>query len=221
MQAYFLPEDAVVFPHPFLADKSHGLLGVGGSLSVDRLLLAYHFGVFPWFNPGEPVQWFFPDPRLVIFPDEIKVSKSMRPYFNQQKFSWTHNQNFAAVIRHCQQADDRSVEGTWIGDEIISAYTELHEQGFAHSIEVWDDEDLVGGLYGVWLGKVFYGESMFSIKSNASKFGLISFVKHFSQLGQLKMIDCQIENDHLLSLGGRNISGQDFLSRLKAWAWRK
>ena len=218
MPTFLLPEDFIVFPHPLLADDI-GLLAVGESLTIEQLKLAYHFGIFPWFNPGEMVQWFFPNPRSVIFPDEIKVAKSMRTYFNNPIYHWTHNQAFYQVIRQCRSANGRVVEGTWIGNEIISAYTELHREGLAHSIEVWKEDKLVGGLYGIWNGKVFFGESMFSLEKNASKFGLISFTRHFSAKGKLNLIDCQIENDHLNSLGARNIKGADFLDLLKKWAW--
>ena len=218
MPTFLLPNEAVVFPHPLLADE-HGLLAVGESLQVEQLKLAYHFGIFPWFNPGELVQWFFPNPRSVIFPDEIRKSKSMRTYFNNDIYQWTHNAAFDKVIKQCQISNGREEEGTWIGDEIVLAYTTLHAQGLAHSVEVWNNEKLVGGLYGVWLGKVFFGESMFSLEKNASKFGLLSFVNHFSKNGQLKLIDCQVENGHLNSLGARNISGVQFLNYLKSWAW--
>lgn len=218
MPTYLLPEDFVVFPHPLLADE-FGLLAVGESLTIDQLKLAYHYGIFPWFNPGELVQWFFPNPRSVIFPKEVRVAKSMRTYFNNSIFQWSQNQAFDQVIRHCRSAKDRLEEGTWIGNEIISAYTELHREGLAHSIEVWKDKELVGGLYGIWLGKVFFGESMFSLVKNASKFGFISFVKHYSDTGKLSLVDCQIENDHLNSLGAKNIDGSVFLELLKKWAW--
>ncbi len=219
MPVYLLPENLVVFPHPLLAEDN-GMLAVGGELTPERLKLAYHFGIFPWFNPGEPVQWFFPNPRSVIYPDEIRVAKSMRTYFNNEIYRWTINERFEEVMRHCQKVDKRVEEGTWIGDEVVEAFTSLHEQGLAHSIEVWYKDELVGGFYGVWLGKVFFGESMFSLKNNASKFGLISFIKHYHSLNKLKLIDCQIENDHLSTLGARNIDGEDFLNLLKELAWR-
>jgi leucyl/phenylalanyl-tRNA--protein transferase len=218
MPAYLIPEDHVVFPHPLLSEED-GLLGLGGSLTPDRLLLAYHFGIFPWFNPGERVQWFFPNPRSVIFSDEIHVQKSMRPYFNHEKLHWSVNLSFDQVIRACQNANDRAEEGTWIGDEILAAYSELNRRGVAHSIEVWRAHELVGGFYGVWIGKIFFGESMFSLENNASKFGLISFVKYFSNLNRLHLVDCQIGNDYLESLGARDIDGQHFLDLIKKWAW--
>lgn len=221
MSYFLVPEDWVVFPHPSLVDDSDGLLAFGGELTTDRLLLAYHFGIFPWFNPGEQVMWFFPDPRSVIFPENLKVAKSMRTYFNNDTYRWTLNKDFDAVIRHCQTASNRAIEGTWIGDEIISAYTALHRQGIAHSVEVWDGEELVGGLYGIWLNRVFFGESMFSLKKNASKFGFISFVKHFADQGKIKLVDCQIENSHLNSLGATNIPGEVFMEYIRRWAWRR
>ncbi len=220
MPTYLLPDHDIVFPHPLLVDHADGLLAIGGPLTIDRILLAYHFGIFPWFNPGEPVQWFFPDPRSVIFPGEIKVSKSMRRYFNQSIYSWTLNRNFDAVIHQCQTAGERQMTGSWIGDEILKSFKALHKLGYAHSIEVWEQDTLVGGLYGIWIGKVFFGESMFSIKKNASKFGFISFVKKFHNAGKLNLVDCQIENAHLVSLGARNISKTHFLNLIKSYGWK-
>lgn len=219
MPVYLLPEDVPYFPHPGLADKEDGLLAIGGNLNADTLLLAYHFGIFPWFNPGELVHWYSPDPRSVIYPSELHVSRSMRTYFNNDKFSWSIDRRFDEVIERCSSTGNRSVIGTWISDEMKSAYCELNRAGYARSIEVWEGDTLVGGLYGIWLGKVFFGESMFSSKSNASKFGLISFVRHFSQRDQLKLIDCQIENPHLNRLGARTISASKFLEHIKEWSW--
>lgn len=220
MPYYSIPEEHLVFPHPLLVDDPDGLLAFGGQLSPERLLLAYHFGIFPWFNPGEEVMWFFPNPRSVIFPAKLKVAKSMRTYFNNQTYRWTMNRAFDQVIRHCQTARNRTIEGTWIGEDIIEAYTTLHKMGFAHSVEVWEGDELVGGLYGMWLNRVFFGESMFSLKSNASKFGLISFIRTYSANNKLSLVDCQVENEHLNSLGAENISGETFLGYLRQWAWR-
>ncbi len=219
MPVFFLPEDNLVFPHPFLANKTDGLLAIGGGLSVERLRLAYHFGIFPWFNPGEPTMWFSPNPRSVLFPKDLKVAKSMRRYFNNEFFTWSLNQNFQDVIENCGKIKRKNQDGTWIGDEIKKAYIELNKLGLAHSVEVWRGNELVGGLYGVWLGKVFFGESMFSKEKNASKFGFISFVNKYANLNKLALIDCQVENEHLLSLGATNISGHTFLKLIKKWAW--
>ena len=218
MPVFLLPEDHIVFPHPLLANED-GLLAVGGRLTPERLLLAYRFGIFPWFNPGERVQWFFPQPRAVLFPGEIKIAKSMRRYFNQNIYTWSENTCFDDVMAACQRADNRLEEGTWIGDEVRQAFSALHRLGFAHSVEVWEADELVGGFYGVWLGKVFFGESMFSKRKNASKFGLISFSKKYAREQKLQLIDCQIENAHLKSLGARTISGEDFLIQLRRLAW--
>ena len=218
MPTYFLPEDVDFFPHPLLADE-FGMLAISQSLSPKLLDMAYYFGIFPWYNPGEVVQWFYPNPRSVIYPSQLHVSKSMRTYFNNEKFHWSMNQEFDEVIRQCQIAKNRIKEGTWIGEEIIEAYTALNRKGRAHSVEVWNGDALVGGLYGIWIGKVFFGESMFSLESNASKFGLISFIKRFHAENKLNLVDCQIENRHLNSLGARNISGEAFLAHIRTWVW--
>jgi len=211
---YWLPEDKIVFPHPDLTDKS-GVLAIGGDLSIERLLFAYSKGIFPWYNEDEPILWWCPDPRFVLFPKELKVSKSMRPYFNQKKFVVTYNQQFEQVMRNCQNINrPRQEGGTWINKDMIRAYTQLHELGFAHSVEVWKDDDLVGGLYGVAIGKVFFGESMFAHTSNASKFGFISLVRKLIDLN-FQLIDCQQETPHLGSLGGRGIDRKDFLQILE------
>ena len=212
MPIYSLGPD-LVFPHPSLSED--GLLAVGGDLSTERLVLAYKNGIFPWYNEEEPILWWSPDPRFVLFPEELKVSKSMRPYFNQGKFRVTIDQVFDQVIDNCSNVPRIGQEGfsSWITPEMKSAYIKLHKEGIAHSVEVWDEEELVGGLYGIALGKVFYGESMFSKKSNASKFGFISLVRRLQQLGY-KLIDCQQETPHLASLGARAIDLNQFLSFL-------
>ena len=193
-----------------------GILAIGGDLSEQRLLIAYQNGIFPWFNPNDPIIWWSPDPRFVLFPAELKVSKSMRPYFNQQKFQLTVDQHFEEVMRACQtQRRKRQGGGTWITENMVEGYVKLHQLGFAHSIEVWQDDKLVGGLYGIGLGKVFFGESMFSKVNNASKFGFISLVKQLIQL-DFQLIDCQQKTRHLASLGGRSIPRKEFLKRLKA-----
>ena len=214
MPVFWLSDDEISFPHPELANED-GILAVGGDLSQERLLLAYSIGLFPWFNPDDPILWWSPDPRFVLFPDELKVSKSMRPYFNQKKFKVSFDQDFRAVISACQQ--QRRIGqggGTWITDEMIEAYCKLNEEGYAHSVEVWQDDELVGGLYGVSLGKIFFGESMFAKVSNASKFGFISLVKKLVAL-DFELIDCQQKTRHLQSLGGRSISRKEFLGFMK------
>ncbi len=214
MPVFRLPDDEIVFPHPELADPN-GILAVGGDLSPDRLLLAYEWGIFPWFNPGEPILWWSPDPRFVLFPDELKIAKSMRPYFNQRKFEVTVDRNFEDVIRACQiQKRDRQMGGTWITEEMVQGYCKLHELGYAHSVEVWQGEELVGGLYGVSLGKIFFGESMFAKVSNASKFGFITLVQQLKKI-DFQLIDCQQKTKHLASLGARSIDRKIFLEFLE------
>lgn len=215
MPVFWLDEAELVFPHPSLADPS-GVLALGGDLRPERLLLAYQNGIFPWFNPGEEIMWWSPDPRFVLFPDELKVSRSMRPYFNQQKFGLTYDQAFPEVMQSCQTVDRlaQGQLGTWITEGMLEAYIRLHELGYAHSVEVWEGEELVGGLYGVALGKVFFGESMFAKRSNASKFGFISLVRRLKEEAYT-LIDCQQETRHLGSLGARSISRAQFLERLE------
>ena len=212
---YWLTEKDLFFPPAYLANED-GILAIGGDLSQERLLLAYQQGIFPWFNPDDPIIWWSPDPRFVLYPDDLKVSKSMRPYFNQQKFQVTVDQEFEQVMRACQtQRRSRQSGGTWITESMVEGYVALHNKGYAHSIEVWDQDQLVGGLYGVGLGKVFYGESMFAKVSNASKFGFITLVRRLKHLGFV-LIDCQQETQHLTSLGGKSIPRVTFLKVLEA-----
>ncbi len=205
---YYYLDKGITFPHPDVV-KPSGILAISGDLSIDRLMLAYHYGIFPWYNTNEPIIWWCPRPRYVIFPEKVKVAKSMNSYFNQNKFQVTYNQHFATVMRYCQHIPRYDQDGTWINDDIVAAYTLLHEQGYAMSVEVWDGDELAGGLYGVMLGKVFYGESMFSLKSNASKYGFITLARRLASEG-FEVIDCQQPNPYLASLGGEFISGQDF-----------
>lgn len=216
MPVFWLSETELTFPHPNLANED-GILAVGGDLSSERLLLAYQYGIFPWFNPGDPILWWSPDPRFVLFPSDLKISKSMRPYFNQSKFRVTCNQAFREVILACQQTDRKDQPGgTWITEEMIGAYSQLHQEGHAHSIEVWQEERLVGGLYGLAMGEIFFGESMFTRVSNASKFGFISLVQKLKEHG-FKLIDCQQATNHLKSLGGKGISRTRFLTYLEKY----
>lgn len=188
-------------------------MAVGGDLSVDRLLLAYSNGFFPWysFKQKEPL-WFCPLQRFVIFPNEIHISHSMQQLINQNRYRSTLNQDFEGVIQGCATAQNRNEEeGAWLGPDIIKAYTELHRQGFAASVEVWDGDQLVGGLYGVNLGKAFFGESMFSLVPNASKLALIHLARMMDILGG-SLIDCQLETSHLRSMGGRFIPYEQYMS---------
>ena len=213
MPIFWLSNEHLTFPPAHLAE-AEGVLAIGGDLSPERLLTAYRIGIFPWFNPNEPILWWCPDPRFVLYPDQLKVSKSMRPYFNKNKFTITIDQHFEQVMTLCGQQYRPGQNGTWITDDMIDGYTTLHKQGYAHSVEVWQDETLVGGLYGISLGKVFFGESMFSKVSNASKFGFISLVRLLQDRG-FWLIDCQQETQHLASLGAESISRDHFLEILK------
>lgn len=210
MPVFWLSEKDLSFPHPELANED-GILAIGGDLSVERLLIAYNNGLFPWYNPEDPILWWSPDPRFVLFPDELKISKSMRSYFNQRKFEVTFDTAFEKVIRNCKtQTRKGQVGGTWISEDMVNAYCNLYNEGYAHSVEVWKDEQLVGGLYGIALGKMFFGESMFSKENNASKVGFITLVKYLIAK-DYQLIDCQQETTHLKSLGGKNIPRRSFL----------
>ena len=209
---YWLTSE-ISFPHPKFSSKE-GLLAAGGDLSPQRLLLAYQYGIFPWYNEDEPILWWSPDPRFVLIPSEIKVSKSMRRILKKGQFRVTFDQRFAEVINACSTVPRRGQEGTWLTAEMIEAYILLHQLGFAHSVEVWEGTTLVGGLYGVSLGKCFFGESMFSNVSNASKTALI----HLSQTLEARgftMIDCQSPTEHLKSMGASFVSREYFLDYLE------
>ena len=212
---YLLDEEDIAFPPGELANDI-GVLAIGGDLSPKRLLHAYAQGIFPWYNEDlEPIVWWCPDPRFVLFPNDLKVSKSMRPYFNQKKFTVTYDTVFEEVMRHCMQASRKGQQGSsWINEDMIEAYTRLNQLGFAHSVEVWQRDELVGGLYGIAMGKVFFGESMFTKVSNASKFGFISLVRKLAQ-EDYWLIDCQQQTKHLGSLGAKAIPRTDFLALLK------
>lgn len=205
-----LPENEIVFPNPALADPD-GLLAVGGDLSIERLLLAYQNGIFPWFSDDDPICWYSPHERCVIYPSEIKVSKSMAKVFKSGTFTITFNEAFREVIVNCAKVGRKDQPGTWITQEMQDAYTSLHEKGYANSVEVWQDGVLVGGLYGVEVNDVFCGESMFSLVSNASKTALI----WLCQTNRFKLIDCQLPNDHLMSLGAEMITRAQYDEFLK------
>jgi leucyl/phenylalanyl-tRNA---protein transferase len=209
---YYLSKD-LFFPPVSEADEE-GILAIGGDLSPERLKLAYKSGIFPWFNEGDPIIWWTPDPRMVLFLDQIIVSKSMRNILNRKQFKVTFNENFRDVISNCQRIKRDGQSGTWISNEMIDAYCRLNEQGIAKSVEIWQDDNLVGGLYGIDLGHVFCGESMFSKVSNASKVAFISLVNHLKK-ENYKLLDCQVYNPHLESLGCREIDRNDFMSILK------
>ncbi len=208
----FLTKD-LIFPDVDDADKS-GVLAFGGDLSPERLMLAYKSGIFPWFNIDEPIIWWAPNPRMVLFLDEIIVSKSMRNVIKKNIFKLTFNQNFREVITNCQKINRKDQHGSWITNDLIEAYCSLNDLGFAKSMEVWQNNEIVGGLYGIDLGHVFCGESMFSKVSNASKFAFINLVNHLKSKNY-QLLDCQIHNEHLESLGCREISRDEFMKILK------
>ena len=190
-------------------------MAIGGDLSEELLLEAYHRGIFPWYDSSQPILWWSPHPRMVLFPEKLKVSKSMRQVIRRQTFQVTFNQDFAAVIAACSSVPRKDQDGTWITEEMKKAYIRLHQRGWAHSVEVWQEEQLVGGLYGIYLKdkKIFCGESMFSRVSNASKFGFIKWVEKLKEEG-VRLIDCQVHTAHMESLGAEEIPREEFLKYL-------
>ena len=209
---YFLT-DELVFP-PVENANVEGLLAVGGDLSPERLLLAYQNGIFPWFDNDSIILWWSPDPRMVLFSNEIKVSKSMKKVIRNKQFRLTKNTCFEKVLEYCSSVPREGQDGTWITEAMKTAYIKLHKNGIAQSYEVWEKDKLVGGLYGVDLGHVFCGESMFSLTSNASKFAFIKLAEELS-LNEYKVIDCQLHTDHLASMGAKEIARKDFMAILK------
>jgi len=204
-------------PFPDIAYTSEeGLLAVGGSLTQSRLMEAYSKGIFPWYDESQPILWWCPDPRMVLFPQKLKVSKSMKQLLKKEAFKVTYNEAFETVIENCAAIKRKGQLGTWITPEMKQAYTGLHKKGIAQSVEVWQDGKIVGGLYGIYLKnkKVFCGESMFARVSNASKYGFISLVRKLQEKG-VEIIDCQVHTDHLESLGAEEISRNEFLKFLK------
>ncbi|TJY37994.1 leucyl/phenylalanyl-tRNA--protein transferase [Pontimicrobium aquaticum] len=200
----------ISFPKVSMANEE-GLLAIGGDLTVDRLIDAYKKGIFPWYEVGQPILWWSPDPRFVLFPEKLKVSKSMKQVLKNSNFTVTVNKDFNSVIKACALAKRQGQSSTWITDEMIKAYSKLHDLGYAKSIEVWEDKNLVAGLYGIDLNeKVFCGESMFTKKSNASKVGFITFVKN----SNYNLIDCQVYTSHLKSLGAEHIPRKEFIKHL-------
>ncbi|MEN8231232.1 MAG: leucyl/phenylalanyl-tRNA--protein transferase [Thermodesulfobacteriota bacterium] len=200
--------DKLIFPPAELAENN-GLLAIGGDLSPERLLLAYRRGIFPWYSEGEPLLWWSPSPRLVIFPAEFKVPKRLSRLMRQEKYSVTMDIAFRQVITACADTDARQEKGTWITDEMIEAYCHLHDMGYAHSVECWLDDDLVGGLYGISLGSTFFGESMFSKEPNSSKIALVHLMNKLQEWN-FDLIDCQMKTEHLMQFGAREIPGNEF-----------
>ncbi len=203
----------MVFPDPCLAEKD-GLLAVGGDLSPERLLLAYYNGIFPWFSKGDPFLWWSPDPRLLLFPNKFKVSKSLSQLIKSEKYSIRFDTDFASVISCCASVERNDQDGTWITSDIKKAYIRLHELGFAHSVETWYNNELVGGLYGISIGKAFFGESMFHLSRDASKFATYHLVERCKQW-DFHFIDAQLHTNHLVSLGAEEISRENYLNLLE------
>lgn len=203
----------IAFPPPELADDD-GLLAVGGDLSVDRLALAYAMGIFPWYSGASPILWWSPNPRLVLFPQELKISRTLRQTVKKGLYRVTSNVAFEDVIRSCATIPRKGEKGTWITEEMINAYLRLHQAGYAHSIEAWDGGELAGGLYGIILGRAFFGESMFAKKSDASKVAFATYVTQLAEKG-FELIDCQVATDHLKRFGAREIPRAEFMEHLK------
>ena len=210
--AIFILSQELVFPDPTLANKD-GLLAVEGDLSPARLLLAYQNGIFPWYSHGEPILWWSPDPRLVLYPNDIKISRSLYRTVQRQKYRVSLDLRFSEVVHACANAGGRSSKGTWITSEMHAAYCDLHSLGFAHSVETWYKDQLVGGLYGVSLGHCFFGESMFSVMSDASKVALVALVEQLRKWN-FHFIDCQVPSDHLYRMGAKAIPRHQFLRQL-------
>lgn len=209
----FRLNNEIVFPDPQFAEPD-GLLAVGGDLSAERILAAYKAGIFPWFSDEYPILWWSPDPRMVLFPDEFKRYKSLRRIVEKEKFQVTFDREFKAVMNHCAAVPRKGQDGTWITDTMIEAYYALYKSGYAHSVEVWHEEKLVGGLYGVLIDKVFFGESMFHLVSDASKVALWHWVDYLIQK-EVELIDVQQETDHLRYMGARLISRESFITLLR------
>ncbi len=208
----FILDKTISFPPVDLAEPD-GLLAIGGDLSTERLLLAYRSGIFPWYE-GEHILWWSPDPRFVLFPGELKISKSIKPLLSRNTFEFTTNKAFPQVIHYCKKTKRPGQQGTWITDEVEKAYCKMHELGWAHSAETWMNGTLVGGLYGIRIGNVFFGESMFSQVSNASRFAFIKYVQQLKEEG-VELIDCQVYTEYLESFGARMIERTEFIERLK------
>ena len=201
---------------PLEAATPEVLLAVGGDLSSGRLLSAYRQGIFPWYSAGQPILWWSPDPRTVLYPDALKISRSLKKTLRHRGYRVTSDQCFTVVIQACSQPrEENEDDGTWITPEMIQAYTTLNESGYAHSLEVWDQETLIGGLYGVAIGRVFFGESMFSHSTDASKIALTALVRIISAK-KFQLIDCQVPSEHLFSLGAKNIPRDIFSGQLQA-----
>ena len=212
MTFYRLHDSYPGFPDPRDAEPN-GLLAMGGDLSPERLLIAYSMGIFPWYNPGDPILWHCPDPRMVLLPEDLHVSRSLRPVLARCEWSIRYDSAFAQVIRYCAATTRRGQVGTWITPEMIKAYERLHELGFAHSVEVWDKDELIGGVYGVALGRAFFGESMFYRRPNASKVALVNLVRRLDAKGY-ELMDCQQQTEHTARFGAQPMQRSEFLDAL-------
>jgi len=211
-EEFILHSPHIPFPDVELAlDEPNGLIAIGGDLSTERLLSAYRQGIFPWYSEGEPVLWYSPNPRMVITKDTLHISKSLEKVLRSNRFEVRMNMRFEQVISQCKDIKRKEQDSTWIDNDMVQAYIQLHHQGYAHSIEVYENDQLAGGLYGVAIGKVFFGESMFSCASNASKVALVYLLKNTDY----QLIDCQVENPHLKSLGAFNIERSEFVQQLE------
>lgn len=205
--------EEIIFPHPILREPE-GLLAIGGSLSVSRLLFAYQWGIYPWYEDGQPILWWWTVPRLMLQPQQVHISHSMKKILAREKFSVTFDQEFTEVMKRCGRAKRPNQSGTWIVPEMIEAYEKLFNLGHAHSVEVYEGDELVGGLYGVAMGRIFCGESMFAERSDASKYGFIHLCRHLESLG-FNWIDCQQDTLHLRSLGADLVAESDYLDILR------
>ncbi len=214
MPVFQLP-DEILFPHPELAEEN-GLLAIGGDLSPERLVAAYKAGIFPWYSQNDPILWWFTSPRLVIYPGEFRIPKRLARYIRKPLYQITMDTAFQQVISACANVRRNKEGGTWITKEMQEAYCRLHHLGYAHSVECWHNDQLAGGLYGVALGRVFFGESMFTHFSNSSKIALVSLVTHLRSK-DFRLIDCQMSTDHLVQLGAREISGKKFRKHLESF----
>lgn len=211
-ESFFIKNETTTFADTKLAlDEPNGLIGIGGELSTNRLIEAYKKGIFPWYSEGEPILWYSPNPRMIVDKTSLKISKSLAKILKSNKFEIRIDKDFASVIKHCKGINRKEQSGTWIDDKMLNYYVELHKLGFAKSVEVYENNVLVGGLYGVCLGKVFFGESMFSLKSNTSKIAFTHLVKNMDY----QLIDCQVENPHLKSLGAFTIKRSLFNAYLQ------
>jgi leucyl/phenylalanyl-tRNA--protein transferase len=210
-----LLNSSYTFPDVELASEE-GIVAFGGDLHPERILSAYKQGIFPWFNEGELPIWWSPNPRCVLYPVQLVIQKSMRPLLNGTSMVFQINKCFKKVMEACKSIHRPGQEGTWITEEVIAAYTKLHEMGYGYSFETWQDEELIGGLYGLKIGNVFFGESMFAKKTNASKFAFIKAVHYLQEQG-VQLIDCQVHTEHLESLGAEMIARKDFIALIKKW----